>query len=481
MCVAGSTSTTKTTIDAHQEVTMTAIDTTDDSSSKQQQRATRRRSVSVADESFSSSTAFSSTLSKRSSKKDRTYVEHTYTDHYTSPLFDPADGDTWEDGESPKRRGPRGGVVVPFPERLYTMLNQVEKDGEEDVVSWQPHGRCFIVHQPKKFVEEVMPKYFRQSKLTSFQRQVNLYGFRRLTAGKDRGAYYHEMFLRGRPDLHRRLVRIRVKGTGFKSASSPGTEPDFYAFPRCTEAGPCKSQLKSSVEKNEEEIEEEEPVADAALSTPLEGEPLWKPLCAAPCMVPSTELSLDLPELSSQNDDLKKSSPVESMDYNHSWKPMSLQSFARSIVHDTVVSPDACPITPDASIKMVSQELDNALAMMDDDECDDQVHMSSAFPSMISLEGDNNTGSSAEYEDLLMAPLPSSSEETRLAQFQKQDEEEQAAAAAPSECQSMMNMMAVDESIAHNILLIDNIENPADYSYDPLLLLDEVTGPVSCC
>jgi len=153
MCVAGSTSTTKTLMDAHQEgATMTAT-----ADSSKQQRATRRRSVSVADDSISSSAP--SGLSKRNSKnKDRTYVEHTYTDHYTSPLFNPADGDNWDDGESPKRRGPRGGVVVPFPERLYTMLSQVEKDGEEDVVSWQPHGRCFIVHQPKRFVEEVMPK-----------------------------------------------------------------------------------------------------------------------------------------------------------------------------------------------------------------------------------------------------------------------------------------------------------------------------------
>jgi hypothetical protein len=72
-----------------------------------------------------------------------------------------------------------------------------------------------------------------------------------------------------------------------------------------------------------------------------------------------------------------------------------------------------------------------------------------------------------------MAPLPSSSEECRLAQFQREDEAEHA-----SSRQSMF--MDVDESISHNIL-IDNIEAPAEYCCDPLLLLDEVTGPVSCC
>ena len=60
----------------------------------------------------------------------------------------------------------------------------------------QPHGRCFVIHKPREFVDQVMPEYFRQSKLTSFQRQLNLYGFRRLTTGADRGGYYHEMFLK---------------------------------------------------------------------------------------------------------------------------------------------------------------------------------------------------------------------------------------------------------------------------------------------
>ena len=74
----------------------------------------------------------------------------------------------------------------------------------------QPHGRCFVVHKPKEFVADVMPTYFRQSKLTSFQRQLNLYGFTRITKGPDRGGYYHELFLRHKLFLCGTMVRHRL-------------------------------------------------------------------------------------------------------------------------------------------------------------------------------------------------------------------------------------------------------------------------------
>ena len=58
-----------------------------------------------------------------------------------------------------KRKGPRGGVVVPFPVKLYNMLEGTKKEGLEHVVSWQPHGRCFMVHEPTEFVEDILPRY----------------------------------------------------------------------------------------------------------------------------------------------------------------------------------------------------------------------------------------------------------------------------------------------------------------------------------
>lgn len=57
-----------------------------------------------------------------------------------------------------KRKGPRGGVVVPFPVKLYAMLEGTQKEGLEHIVSWQPHGRCFMVHEPTEFVADILPR-----------------------------------------------------------------------------------------------------------------------------------------------------------------------------------------------------------------------------------------------------------------------------------------------------------------------------------
>ena len=49
--------------------------------------------------------------------------------------------------------------------------------------------------------------------------------------GRDKGAYYHEYFLRGRPLLAQKIARTKVKGKGARKASSPETEPRLYEFP----------------------------------------------------------------------------------------------------------------------------------------------------------------------------------------------------------------------------------------------------------
>jgi hypothetical protein len=101
-----------------------------------------------------------------------------------------------------------------FPWRLHDMLNDAEQKGFDNIVSWQQDGKGFKVHMQKEFPNIVMPSYFNQSQYKSFQRQLNIYGFQRKTVGAERGAYTHELLIRGKPDICRFMVRTKIKGKG---------------------------------------------------------------------------------------------------------------------------------------------------------------------------------------------------------------------------------------------------------------------------
>lgn len=143
------------------------------------------------------------------------------------------DASAWND-PNPQRlanRRARGGVTEPFPEKLHRMLCEVEETDENVIISWFSHGRAFAVHNPARFVADVLPKYFRQSRLSSFQRQLNLYGFTRITQGPDAGGYYHELFLKGRPNLCLHMRRVGVpQGHAKQALKAALNEPDFYAM-----------------------------------------------------------------------------------------------------------------------------------------------------------------------------------------------------------------------------------------------------------
>jgi hypothetical protein len=137
------------------------------------------------------------------------------------------------------------GVTEPFPIKLHKMLEGNGANGMEHIASWQPHGRCFVVHNQQDFVDLVMPQYFQQSKYPSFQRQLNLYGFKRITKGPDRNGYHHPNFLRGRPELTDAMARIKVKGTGVRKPHRPQEEPNFYKYPPLPDSGSTKASAKS--------------------------------------------------------------------------------------------------------------------------------------------------------------------------------------------------------------------------------------------
>lgn len=77
-----------------------------------------------------------------------------------------------------------------FPMKLHKILSDPEN---AEFITWLPHGRSWRVLKPKALEDTVIPKYFRHAKYASFMRQVNGWGFKRMTQGPDNNSYYHEV------------------------------------------------------------------------------------------------------------------------------------------------------------------------------------------------------------------------------------------------------------------------------------------------
>ena len=116
-----------------------------------------------------------------------------------------------------------------FPARLHDLLSHDEEIS--DIITWLPHGRSWIVLDKTKFLSKVAPSHFQISKFESFTRQVNGWGFKRITQGPDINSYYHELFLRGMPHLIQWMKRSTSSGSGRrKIRGDPKDEPDFYSI-----------------------------------------------------------------------------------------------------------------------------------------------------------------------------------------------------------------------------------------------------------
>lgn len=104
------------------------------------------------------------------------------------------------------RTGKRG-VPQQFPRRLYKMLQSESGNPSHTMIKWSESGGAFQIADIPRFSSLVLPMYFRTSKFSSFQRNLNLYGFSKVRKGPDTDMYRHPAFLRGRPELLSQLKK----------------------------------------------------------------------------------------------------------------------------------------------------------------------------------------------------------------------------------------------------------------------------------
>ncbi|KAI3741845.1 hypothetical protein L1987_59523 [Smallanthus sonchifolius] len=80
----------------------------------------------------------------------------------------------------------------PFLTKIYDMVDDQSMD---HIVSWNRGGKSFVVWDPHAFSTYLLPRYFKHNNLSSFVRQLNTYGFRKID--HDLWEFANEGFLRG--------------------------------------------------------------------------------------------------------------------------------------------------------------------------------------------------------------------------------------------------------------------------------------------
>ncbi|KAL7720079.1 Heat shock transcription factor [Entamoeba marina] len=94
---------------------------------------------------------------------------------------------------------------APFVAKLYSLVNSPE---HSHLITWseQHKGQAFCVLDTVAFSQDILPKHFKHSNISSFVRQLNIYGFHKLES-KNGTCFKHENFIKNRPDLLENIKR----------------------------------------------------------------------------------------------------------------------------------------------------------------------------------------------------------------------------------------------------------------------------------
>ncbi|KAK8963494.1 Heat stress transcription factor B-2c [Platanthera guangdongensis] len=107
-------------------------------------------------------------------------------------------------------------MPTPFLTKTYQLVDDPAID---DVISWNDDGSTFVVWRPAEFASDLLPKYFKHNNFSSFVRQLNTYGFRKIVA--DRWEFANDSFKRGEKRLLSQIHRRKNAGLAVQTPAAP--------------------------------------------------------------------------------------------------------------------------------------------------------------------------------------------------------------------------------------------------------------------